>query len=280
MVAPQFKKATNPDVDLGNSPVKYGAPDIAHAFNVLDGTHASQRLQAIYIEGSYPLHGDDAIVKEQPLGSRDYYAYAANTGSLITSSVGTNSNASAIIKAAIDHIVTGTIFVRNGTYDFRTTLSIPDNISIIGESRFGTIFHSTASMGPDTEETQIVNARKLYPGNQNIVLANLTLDHKDASSVNHDSQVLGEIQGGAVINFAKVHDSIVFNCRIKDGKKFTMFWESAGGVTPEVNRHNIVAHNIILARFLGGRQHLSKLLRLCSDGYNESSRADYSKQYF
>lgn len=47
MVAPTFKKAT--DSDPGDS-TKYGAPDVKYAFDVLDGTHATDRVQASNIE--------------------------------------------------------------------------------------------------------------------------------------------------------------------------------------------------------------------------------------
>ena len=47
MTAPTFKKAT--DSDAGDS-TKYGAPDVKYAFDVLDGTHATDRIQASVIE--------------------------------------------------------------------------------------------------------------------------------------------------------------------------------------------------------------------------------------
>lgn len=49
MVAPSFKKAT--DTDAGDA-TKYGAPDIKYALDVLDGSHATDRIQASVIEGS------------------------------------------------------------------------------------------------------------------------------------------------------------------------------------------------------------------------------------
>ena len=47
MTAPTFKKAT--DTDPGDA-TKYGAPDVKYAFDVLDATHATDRVQASAIE--------------------------------------------------------------------------------------------------------------------------------------------------------------------------------------------------------------------------------------
>jgi len=47
MTAPTFKKAT--DTDAGDS-TKYGAPDVKYAFDILDATHATDRVQASSIE--------------------------------------------------------------------------------------------------------------------------------------------------------------------------------------------------------------------------------------
>ena len=49
MAAPTFKKAT--DAAAGDS-TKYGAPDVKYAFDVLDGTHSTDRIQASNIETS------------------------------------------------------------------------------------------------------------------------------------------------------------------------------------------------------------------------------------
>ena len=47
MVAPTFKKAT--DTDPGDA-TKFGAPDLKYTHDVLDGTHATDRVQATAIE--------------------------------------------------------------------------------------------------------------------------------------------------------------------------------------------------------------------------------------
>ena len=47
MASPTFKKAT--DTDAGDA-TKYGAPDVKYAFDVLDATHATDRVQATAIE--------------------------------------------------------------------------------------------------------------------------------------------------------------------------------------------------------------------------------------
>jgi hypothetical protein len=47
MTAPTFKKAT--DTAPGDS-TKYGAPDLKYALDVLDGSHATDRIQASVIE--------------------------------------------------------------------------------------------------------------------------------------------------------------------------------------------------------------------------------------
>jgi len=49
MAAPTFKKAT--DSDPGDA-TKYGAPDVKYAFDVLDATHSTDRIQASSIETS------------------------------------------------------------------------------------------------------------------------------------------------------------------------------------------------------------------------------------
>ena len=51
MVAPTFKKAT--DTAPGDA-TKYGAPDVKYAFDVLDGTHSTDRIQASVVEGATP----------------------------------------------------------------------------------------------------------------------------------------------------------------------------------------------------------------------------------
>ena len=47
MTAPVLKKAT--DTDAGD-PAKYGAPDIKKAFDIMDATHATERIQSTAIE--------------------------------------------------------------------------------------------------------------------------------------------------------------------------------------------------------------------------------------
>jgi hypothetical protein len=45
MTRPIFKKTSDPVVDNTVPPAKYGAPDVKYAFDVLDGSHLTDRVQ-------------------------------------------------------------------------------------------------------------------------------------------------------------------------------------------------------------------------------------------
>lgn len=106
MTSPTFKKAT--DTAPGTSAM-YGAPDVKYAFDVLDGTHPTDRIQSSVIE--HNIHAYDVIVYQ--IGSTTYARRGA-TGVLVSSS---GSTPQTVIQAAIDQ-GPGTIYIDSGTYNF------------------------------------------------------------------------------------------------------------------------------------------------------------------
>lgn len=87
MVSPTFKKAT--DTAAGTS-AQYGAPDLKYAFDVLDGTHATDRVQAANIENAVTTNTaqtitgvksfDDLTFRIEAGASNFYYRFnASNT---------------------------------------------------------------------------------------------------------------------------------------------------------------------------------------------------------
>lgn len=62
MTSPTFKKVTNTTTDPSN--VRYGAPDLVYVMDVLDGTHATDRIQASNIEGVATLTGAETLTNK------------------------------------------------------------------------------------------------------------------------------------------------------------------------------------------------------------------------
>jgi hypothetical protein len=115
MVAPNFKKAT--DTNPGDSTI-YGAPDIKYAFDVLDGTDTTDRIQAAVIEGRQQTY--NCIIKFE--GS-DIVARNA-TGAVLYS----GPNATTGLQTGINQ--GGHIYIGPGTYNTTATLLLPSNTHV------------------------------------------------------------------------------------------------------------------------------------------------------
>ena len=161
MVAPTFKKASN--TDPGDSS-RYGAQDVKYAFDVLDGSHATDRIQASVIEGL--IQDYDVIV--YVIGTT-IYARRAN-GVLITSgTLGTNDTT--VIQAAIDIAQTdgkAVLAIRAGTYTLNASLTPRDNLTILAYG--ATFFCSGGSAGFNVFSGTAAGQKK------NIKIYGLTID--------------------------------------------------------------------------------------------------------
>jgi hypothetical protein len=123
MTGPVFKKVTNQTP--GNA-AKYGAQDIVYAFNVLDGTHPTDRIQASVVEGL--IFSYDVLVY---VSGTTIYARRAN-GTLVASGVfGTDDKT--VIQAAFD-VAIGSIptflVIRPGTYTINGSLTLRTTLRI------------------------------------------------------------------------------------------------------------------------------------------------------
>jgi hypothetical protein len=128
MVAPTFKKATDTASDPTN--VKYGAPDLKYAFDVLDGTHASHRIQAANIQGLLQPYNATVRVEGSDFVTRD------KNGALLYS----GTNATTALQTALNQA--GHIYIGPGTYNISATLLCPSNTHV--EANVNTIVRGTA----------------------------------------------------------------------------------------------------------------------------------------
>lgn len=226
MVAPTFKKATDSAVDGTN--VKYGAPDIKYAFDVLDGTHSTDRVQQLNLEGLNPNFGYKALVRK--VGST-YFGYREDGTALSTPS---STSAHLVIQAAIDYVSGaggGKVFLKDATYTITTQITIPSKIELVGESREGTILRTASSL---TSVAMMRNSDTTN-GNTYITIANLSFDHIDVP-VN---------TGNVILSFTKVYNSILYNCHIRNpSTTAAVVWDGFNQDTPFIHSENIISHNI------------------------------------
>jgi hypothetical protein len=179
MVAPNFKKLTDTNPD---NPSIYGASDLRYAFDVLDGTHPTDRIQASVIEGLQQTC--NAIV--QPEGS-NFVARNVN-GAVLYS----GTDAQTALQTAFNQA--GHIYIGPGTYNTTSTLTCTSNTHI--EADMTAVIRGAPS--PNSHPI-IKNSNILTPpaiGNSYIILEGGTWDGNSA-----DDTIHGNI---ANINFENV----------------------------------------------------------------------------
>jgi hypothetical protein len=220
MVAPNFKKVTDTNPD---NPLIYGASDLRYAFDVLDGTHPTDRLQQINIEGINQNFGYNAIVRKE--GST-YFGYREDGAALSTPS---SSSAHLVIQSALDYcssIGGGRVLLRNATYTITNSILIPNNIVLTGESRDLTILRTDSSL---TVNSSLRNSDTTN-GNNHITISNLTIDNTDVETGS----------GGAMISFTSVEHSILYMLHLKNVSSIAISWESTTD-----QRDNVIAFCLI-----------------------------------
>jgi len=120
MVAPNFKKPT--DTNPG-SPTTYGAPDLTYAFDVLDATHPTDKIQASVIEGIQQTY--NVIIK---IEGSNIVARNAN-GTIISSSTNVSpAYGTATLQAGLSQ--GGHIYIGPGLYNINATLLVPSNTHV------------------------------------------------------------------------------------------------------------------------------------------------------
>jgi hypothetical protein len=120
MVAPTFKRVTNPNP---GTPTQYGALDIHYLFDVLDGTHATDRIQASVIEGLPRVYNATVELEGSTVTTRNANNTVISSGSASSTSVVT-----AALQAAINEA--GHIYIGPGTYNTEATLTVPSNTHV------------------------------------------------------------------------------------------------------------------------------------------------------
>ncbi len=163
MTNPSFKKAL--DTTSGTASI-YGAPDIKYAFDVLDGSHSTDRIQASSIE--HLTHAYDVVVYVS--GSTIYCRRSG--GTLLSSGTATTAADNVtVINAAFNVANTdgkAIVLIKPGTYVLNAALTIYNNTTLFA---YGATFNcSSASAG-----TSIITGAATT-GNRNIRLFGLTVD--------------------------------------------------------------------------------------------------------
>jgi hypothetical protein len=158
MVAPNFRRATDTAVDGTN--VKYGAPDLTHAFNVLDGSHANQRIQASVIEGRQKPFNCTINFEGTNIVARNA------DGGVISS----GTNATTVLNAGV--ATGGHIFIGPGTYNTTAAISVPSNTHI--EADVNTLVRGAGTHATITNSNNTVTEPAM--GNSYIILEGGTWD--------------------------------------------------------------------------------------------------------
>jgi len=117
MTSPNFKKSNS---SVAGTTTKYGPVDPVYIFNVLDGTHASDRIQAQNIEHlNTPLFYDVVIY----ISGSSVIAKKASDGQVLSTGTNGTSNVPDVFQAAFNYYATVApkpiiIVIRPGTYIF------------------------------------------------------------------------------------------------------------------------------------------------------------------
>ena len=123
MVAPNFKKVTT-ELTVDPFNVRYGAPDLLYALNVLDGTHSTDRVQIQNVEGVGKLNAATWVIRKN--GS-NVEGVNTSTGAVVANSVDFNVVLANII-ADSNFLDGSTIVIKPGTYSNCGAININTNI--------------------------------------------------------------------------------------------------------------------------------------------------------
>jgi hypothetical protein len=189
MVAPTFKKASDSTTDSSN--VKYGAQDLVYAFNVLDGQHATDRIQVQNIESV--LETFDVTVYQSGGNTIARLSPAAG-GTILRSEPSANNTDRLVLQAAFDIALSASkpiiVWIKPGTYKLGATTSassffIYGNTIIYG---YGAILQATVY------NKQLLRVKG---NNSNIMFFGITFDF---ANIGDQLQIQGNNTDGVVSN--------------------------------------------------------------------------------
>jgi parallel beta-helix repeat protein len=120
MVAPNFKKITDTNPD---NPSIYEASDLRYAFDVLDGTHPTDRIQAVVIEGLQKPFRATVRAEGSSFVARNRFGAILQSGSSSNPTLTT-----AALQGALNQ--GGRIYIGPGTYNIDATLLVPSNTHV------------------------------------------------------------------------------------------------------------------------------------------------------
>mgnify|MGYP001550204750 CR=1 FL=1 len=154
----------------------------------------------------------------------DAYGVAVINGETIGAFTGTDEDGIHPLQQAIDSLSTtgGTVFVRRGTYTINSTLTIPDNVELVGEGRTSVI-----QMGSSLSGAMIII------NGDNVKLENLTIKGPLPDSSSNTS-----------IQLSNATRAIIKNCYIED---------SIVGLDFIGSTRNIIANNFFIDNSVGVR---------------------------
>jgi Right handed beta helix region len=247
MVAPSFKKVTGGDA---GTTAKYGAADIRYIQDILDATHATDRLQASVIEGLHkPLN---AFVR---IEGSNFVARDRNGVVLHSSS----TNATTALQTAFNQ--GGRIHIGPGIYNITASLEVPSNSHIQADHQtivrgppdagstvsIPVIKNANWATAPAIGDSYIILEGGTWDGNSanNIVKSNVANIHFDTVSFVWVKKVrsLNSVSEGIKVRSctkAWITDSYVFNSKLEsDGTG------KAGIMGSLINRECIFARNIV-----------------------------------
>ena len=202
MTAPTFaKKRIDTAVDSSPEPVKYGAPDWTYAVDVLDGTHATDRIQSGKLEHAIPPF--DAIVYQ-----KDGQTIARNgtTGAIMASIEMSALNDEDVINVPLNEASATnpiTVWIKPGIYTKAANLGIKANTTIYG-------YGATIKQDPDTTKPDALMA-KIAGNRNNMKILGLTFDF---SFYAHEVEIQGSYVAGQNISNVLIKDCKFINPKL------------------------------------------------------------------
>ncbi len=174
MTAPTFvKKRLETETDPTN--LKYGAPDWTYFLDVLDGTHATDKIQASAIEHNILDFDAQVYISGTTVYARRASGVLLDSGSSTTASVVKRVIQSALTIAKTDG--KATILLRHGTYPIDLRLKLYSNTTLYAYD--ATIDCSTFiedTGGTTTVSIEAYHTDETTIGTQNVSIFGLTLD--------------------------------------------------------------------------------------------------------